>query len=162
MTEMVMFRPGGDKGDVTIETGQCNVFAMRLLLLLAPLLLFGCDTLNDTVASSAPAAEPKAAGKVEAESDRTLPLSGAESGTARRTVASLGDPGRAGMWLETPLVQKETPGRVRVVSSGVSASVTLIPIKGAATAGSRLSLAAMRGLDAPLGDLIQLEVTIGK
>ena len=155
-----MFRPVGDKGDVTNHTGQCNASGMRLIIFLtAPLLLIGCDMLNSAQPSVAPAAEPASA--IESEASETVTPTDASPRTALSTVASLGDPGRGGMWLETPLVQQETPGRVRVVSSGASAAVTLIPIKGPATAGSRLSLAAMRELGASLGDLVTLEISIG-
>ncbi|GGG61251.1 hypothetical protein GCM10011415_04150 [Salipiger pallidus] len=75
------------------------------------------------------------------------------------TVASLGDPSRSGFWLETPLVTAE--GKGRVVYNGKSAQVDLIPIAGPATGGSRLSLAAMRLIEAPLTDLPTVEVYTG-
>ena len=78
------------------------------------------------------------------------------------TVAGLGDPTRAGFWLETPLVTAEGPGRVVYAKSGASAQVLLIPIDGAATAGSRLSLAAMRVLGVPLTELVELQVFAGQ
>lgn len=134
---------------------------MRFLLLTAPLFLIGCDMLKDVESSPAPATVTESASSVENEPGDSVTPDAVEPGATQRTVAGLGDPGRAGLWLETPLVQQETPGRIRVVSSDASAAVTLIPAKGAATAGSRLSLAAMRELDAPLGDLVELEVTIG-
>lgn len=74
------------------------------------------------------------------------------------TVASLGDPTKPGFWLETPLVSKPTIGRVHFAGSGKSAQVDLIPIDGPPTAGSRISLAAMRLIDAPLTDLPTLQV----
>ena len=76
-----------------------------------------------------------------------------------RTVAGLGDPSRPGLWLETPLVQSEGQGRVRLLSGGASVAVALLPAPGPATAGSRLSLSAMRQLGAPLSDLVELEVS---
>lgn len=129
------------------------------MLLIPPLLLIGCDIPDSAENTLAPAAEP-AIGVASKSGDSVTSPDGVKPGAQLRTVASLGDPGRAGMWLETPLVQQETPGKVRVGSSGASASVTLIPIKGAASAGSRLSLAAMRELGASLGDLVELDVTI--
>ncbi|MDA7428699.1 hypothetical protein PGB28_09530 [Primorskyibacter aestuariivivens] len=75
-----------------------------------------------------------------------------------RTVASLGDPARPGFWLETPLVDAPAKGRVEYPESGKSAQVDLIPIAGEATAGSRISLAAMRLIDAPLTELPTLLV----
>ncbi|WP_417523795.1 lipoprotein [Marinovum sp.] len=74
------------------------------------------------------------------------------------TVASLGDPTRSGFWLETPLVDVVTQGRVEFPESGKSAQVELIPIDGPATAGSRISLPAMRLIEAPLTDLATIRV----
>lgn len=72
------------------------------------------------------------------------------------TIASLGDPSNPGFWLETPLVSEQKPGRV--VYQGESSAVTLLPIDGPKTAGSRLSLAAMRLIGAPLTGLPEIEV----
>ncbi|ETX29453.1 hypothetical protein [Roseivivax isoporae] len=77
------------------------------------------------------------------------------------TVASLGDPAQGGFWLETPLVTTATQGRVVYPATGKSAQVELRPIEGAATAGSRISLAAMRLIEAPLTDLPTVEVYAG-
>lgn len=74
------------------------------------------------------------------------------------TVASLGDPARPGFWLETPLVDAPAKGRVEYPANGKSAQVDLIPIEGPATAGSRISLAAMRLIEAPLTELPELRV----
>lgn len=74
------------------------------------------------------------------------------------TVASLGDPSRAGFWLETPLVKEPGKGRVVFKVSGKSSAVDLIPLDGAPTAGSRISLAAMRLIEAPLTELPTIEV----
>ena len=72
------------------------------------------------------------------------------------TVASLGDPARPGFWLETPLVSAAGTGRVDY--QGQSAQVELIPIDGPASGGSRISLAAMRLIGAPLTGLPTVEV----
>lgn len=85
----------------------------------------------------------------------SAPVEGASLG---RTVASLGDPAKPGIWLETPLVAKAGPGRVVYPGSGKSVLVDLIPINGPKTAGSRMSLAAMRLIDAPLTGLPEVEV----
>ncbi|CUH80233.1 hypothetical protein [Tropicibacter naphthalenivorans] len=77
------------------------------------------------------------------------------------TVASLGDPSKPGFWLETPLVSSASKGRVFFPATGKSAQVDLIPIDGPATGGSRLSLAAMRLIEAPLTDLPTIEVFTG-
>jgi hypothetical protein len=75
-----------------------------------------------------------------------------------QTIAGLGDPSKPGPWLETPLVTAEQPGRVTYRATGASVNVTLRPIPGEATAGSRLSLEAMRGLGAPLTELVEVVV----
>ncbi|SNS27665.1 hypothetical protein [Antarctobacter heliothermus] len=77
------------------------------------------------------------------------------------TVASLGDPAAPGFWLETPLVSAPAKGRVLNPATGKSAQVDLIPIDGPKTAGSRISLAAMRLIEAPLTDLPTLRVFAG-
>ncbi|MBS0123611.1 hypothetical protein [Thetidibacter halocola] len=70
------------------------------------------------------------------------------------TVVSLGDVARPGFWLETALVSAPAKGRVVYPATGESAQVDLIPIDG----GSRLSLAAMRLIGAPLTDLPTVQV----
>ncbi|MGY9047515.1 MAG: hypothetical protein ACKVKF_10720 [Rhodobacterales bacterium] len=77
------------------------------------------------------------------------------------TVASLGDPSRVGFWLETPLVSTPSKGRVTFAGSGKTANVDLIPIDGPSTAGSRLSLSAMRLIEAPLTGLPTVKVFVG-
>jgi hypothetical protein len=76
------------------------------------------------------------------------------------TVVSLGSPTEPGLWLKTPLVDTETEGRVTNTQNGKSAVVTLIPIEGANTAGSRMSLAALRLIEASLTDLTKVEVAL--
>ncbi len=77
-----------------------------------------------------------------------------------RTVASLGSPTEPGLWLKTPLVKSEQQGRVTNPATGKSSLVTLIPIEGAASAGSRMSLAALRLIGASLTDLTEIEVAL--
>ncbi|MEM8981133.1 MAG: hypothetical protein AAGD04_16780 [Pseudomonadota bacterium] len=74
-----------------------------------------------------------------------------------KTVVSLGSPADPGFWLATPLVSSKRAGRV-TVPGGASAEVELRPIDGPATAGSRLSLPAMRVLKLPLTGLTEVEV----
>lgn len=74
------------------------------------------------------------------------------------TIASLGSPTEPGFWLKTPLVSTETEGRVFYPATGKSVQVTLIPIDGPVTAGSRMSLPALRLLEAPLTGLPEVEV----
>ncbi|MDQ2095400.1 hypothetical protein [Rhodalgimonas zhirmunskyi] len=75
-----------------------------------------------------------------------------------QTVASLGDPAKPGLWIETPLVSKASKGRVVYPVNGKAVELDLIPIEGPKTAGSRMSLAALRVIEAPLTDLPTVEV----
>ena len=70
------------------------------------------------------------------------------------TVASLGDPADPGLWLATPLVSEERPGRLVYAETGESVLVELRPGSGA----SRISLPAIRLLGAPLTGLPEIEV----
>jgi len=79
------------------------------------------------------------------------------TGNLGTTVASLGDPARPGLWLETPLVTVETRGRVEVANGNV-AEVTLYPSGGLPGSGSRVSLAAMQALGLGLTELPTLTV----
>jgi hypothetical protein len=74
------------------------------------------------------------------------------------TVASLGDPTEQGFWLRTPLVSAETQGSVET-EGGAVVQVKLIPIDGPVSAGSRISLAAMRALGLGLTELATLKVS---
>lgn len=83
------------------------------------------------------------------------------AGTATRlgtTVASLGPPQDTGIWLETGLVAEVTPGRVEYPGNGRILNVELRPSGRPPGAGSQISLAAMRLLDAPLTGLPELVV----
>ena len=84
-----------------------------------------------------------------------IPVTGGPLG---KTVTSLGDPAQPGLWLETPLVEAVRMGRVVYLATGKAAVLELRPIAGASGVGSRLSLAAMRLLEAPLTGLPELEV----
>jgi hypothetical protein len=74
------------------------------------------------------------------------------------TIASLGAAGEPGFWLKTPLVTEPGKGRVVYPVTGKEVQVDLIPIGGPKTAGSRMSLAALRVIDAPLAGLPELRV----
>ncbi|MEB8385964.1 hypothetical protein OO012_01875 [Rhodobacteraceae bacterium KMM 6894] len=76
------------------------------------------------------------------------------------TVASLGAVGEPGFWLKTPLVSAPGKGRVVYPASGKEVQVDLIPIEGPKTAGSRMSLSALRVIDAPLAGLPELRVFV--
>ena len=72
------------------------------------------------------------------------------------TIASLGSPAEAGIWLKTPLVTAPTPGRVDY--QGKSITIALRPSGGVAGSGSQISLAAMRLIEAPLTSLPEITV----
>lgn len=74
------------------------------------------------------------------------------------TIASLGAPGEPGFWLKTPLVSAPGKGRVVYPATGKEVEVDLIPIEGPETAGSRMSLAALRLIEAPLTGLPEIRV----
>lgn len=78
------------------------------------------------------------------------------------TIVSLGSPTEPGLWMKTPLVKTKSQGRVTNPKTRKSARVTLIPIEGSSTAGSRLSLAALRLINASLSDLTMVEVELEK
>ena len=89
------------------------------------------------------------------EAQRVAAASDAGGRLLGTTVASLGDASRAGFWIETPLVSERGTGHLVYPATGKSVEVELIP---AESGGSRVSLAALRLLEAPLTDLPVLEV----
>jgi hypothetical protein len=116
--------------------------------------------------TSAP--RPPASARTQAALDTTTPEQRRQAATPAAqsaaqqlgsTVASLGTPAEPGFWLKTPLVKTQAQGRVTNKANGKSSAVTLIPIDGPTTGGSRLSLPAMRLIEAPLTDLAELDVT---
>ncbi|MBV7410242.1 D-galactarate dehydratase [Maritimibacter sp. DP1N21-5] len=78
--------------------------------------------------------------------------------TLGTTIATLGAPTAPGFWLETPLVSAVSQGRVVAKANGKSVSLELRPIEGPATAGSRISLPALRLLEVGLAGLHELTV----
>lgn len=113
-------------------------------------------------ASEAEAAGIKVTGNVAVPETAPVPaVKPAANGRLGRTVAGLGDPGKTGLWLETPLVSAGGKGRVVWPTNGRWVAVALLPGAGEVTAGSRLSLEAMRALGAPLTELIEVEVYSG-
>ncbi len=87
----------------------------------------------------------------------------AASGQGRalgRTVASLGDAAQPGLWIKTPLVSAPATGRVLNKATGKAVELDLLPLSGPTTAGSRMSLAALRVIEAGLTDLTEVEVFI--
>ncbi|MCV3272501.1 hypothetical protein [Roseobacter sinensis] len=108
---------------------------------------------------TARANDPDALDQSTAEERAAATAARAGGRSLGQTVASLGSPAEPGFWLKTPLVSAETAGRVRDRRTGEAVAVTLQPISGPPTAGSRLSLSAMRALGVSLTDLVTLEVT---
>ena len=82
----------------------------------------------------------------------------APAGALGSAVASLGDPTKAGNWVETSLVAAPTKGRI-TLSSGQSLDVDLLPGTGAPTS-ARMSIGAYKALGLTLTDLP--EITISK
>jgi len=121
-----------------------------------------------TLAPETAAPPPPATATTAAALDTTTPEqraaaaapSEAPSKALGKTTVTLGSPTEAGLWLKTPLVASEQQGRVTNPANGKSSLVTLIPIEGPNTAGSRMSLAAMRLIDLPLTDLTEVEVSL--
>jgi hypothetical protein len=121
----------------------------------------------DPVLTSAP--PPPKAAKTQEALDTTTAAQRSEAAAPATletkllgtTVASLGSPTEPGFWLKTPLVKTESRGRVTNKENGKTSAVTLIPIEGPATGGSRLSLPAMRLIEASLTELTELNVTLG-
>ena len=158
---------------------QYALRAPLLPLTLGALLLAGCAELGLTPPSAPQARAPAAA---PPPSSTRPPLTGAPrtvddfdrataderqaaiapapaaAGSIGTTVASLGDPARAGFWMETPLVSTPTKGSVLYRPTGRRLNVDLIPSAGPPSGGSRLSLSAMRMLDAPLTGVPQVDV----
>jgi len=113
------------------------------------------------VAAVAPLARTADQFDTTTEAERRAASAAPPTGAERAlgvTVASLGSPGEPGFWLKTPLVDGPVTGRVLYPATGKSAAVDLIPLDGPPTAGSRLSLAAMRLIGAPLTGLPEIEV----
>ena len=89
--------------------------------------------------------------------EATDPAAAAQTGALGSTLATLGDATRAGLWLETPLVAVQTPGRV-TADNGNTLDVTLLPASGGPGAGSRMSLQAMQALGLQLTSIAEVEV----
>jgi|SRR6056297_2923819 len=83
---------------------------------------------------------------------------GADAVDLGTTIASLGAPGEPGFWLRTPLVDRPAKGRLDHPVKGTSVVVDLIPLDAERGAGSQISLAAMRLLEADLTGLPELRV----
>lgn len=126
------------------------------------------ETASVSAEVAAPTAAPIAASGSSAEALDTTTAAEREAATRAptsagsalgTTVVSLGSAAEPGLWLKTPLVKSEQPGRVTNPATGKSAAVTLIPLEGPSTAGSRMSLPALRLIGASLTDLTTVEVS---
>jgi len=104
----------------------------------------------EPVTVTGPVERPEAEA-VEASSDGTF---------VGFTVASLGDASIPGLWMETPLVSSEGPGRV-ISEAGEAVALTLRPSGGERGSGSRMSLAAYQTLGISLTDLPTVTVIEG-
>lgn len=83
----------------------------------------------------------------------------AADGYLGETLAGLGSPTEAGMWLRTGLVTRPQPGRI-VTDTGRSQTLELRPTGASPDAGSQVSLAAMQALGLHLGQLATLRVYV--
>ncbi len=155
------------------------------LLLIAPLLaLPACETgkptedkrpavadaqVTNAATSVAPtqiARVPKPTARSAAEMNTTTAEQRAEAAkpatTAERklgsSVASLGDPTQPGFWVKTPLVTQRGNGRIVNPANGKSAKVELLPLGGAASSGSQVSLPALQLIGVSLTDLPQIDI----
>jgi len=125
------------------------------------------EAIDPASASAPPASEPaapKPADNTAEALDATSPEERAEAASASggatlgRTTVSLGDVAESGFWLKTPLADTPGEGRIENPATGKSAKVELIPLDGPETAGSRVSLSAMRLIGAELTDLPEVIV----
>ena len=128
------------------------------LILICACTLTGCSRLPAFLQPRPDVAESRTEGVSTDVRPKERPAAAKAGGRLGVTVASLGSPSEPGLWLKTPLVTSEQPGRVVFAGSGKSVAVTLIPIDGPATGGSRMSLSAFQTLGAPLTGLPEVEV----
>jgi len=103
---------------------------------------------------TAEALDTTTASERAAATDATPGPAGAVLG---ETLAGLGPPTEPGFWLRTGLVDRVRQGRVQT-AGGASLRLELRPSGNAPGAGSQISLAAIRALEAPLTQLLPLTV----
>lgn len=110
------------------------------------------DVLTEAVVGEAAAADIAPADS----STRAAAVAEGDTGTGDTvrgfTVASLGDATQPGLWIETPLVERERVATV-VAPNGTTVEVTARPSGGERGSGSRLSLAAFQALGLDLTSL---------
>lgn len=148
---------------------------MKPVLLMSFLVLVGCAQLpflqgasenvraEDTaVTTEAPPEDATTVDEFDTttEAEREAALAAPQASGERDlgvTVATLGNPSDPGIWMETPLVEAVVQGRVEA-ATGASLGLELRPIEGPDTAGSRISLPALRLLELGLAGLHELRV----
>ncbi|MGR3468009.1 MAG: hypothetical protein ACU0CI_09025 [Shimia sp.] len=108
-----------------------------------------------------PATPASAAPPIAPTPRPTVGAAPAATGLIGATIVSLGNPAEPGLWVRTPLVDARRPGRARVPGTSDGIDVTLIPIEGADTAGSRMSLQAMQALGLDITGLPTVELLPG-
>lgn len=119
----------------------------------------GAEAQDQAVAPVPPAARTVEQFDTTTDAQRSAASGGAGGGQDLGvTITSLGAPSEPGFWLKTPLVNAPAKGRVVYAATGKSAQVDLIPIDGPKTAGSRMSLSAMRLIGAPFTGLPEIQV----
>ncbi|SFS06419.1 D-galactarate dehydratase [Yoonia litorea] len=91
-----------------------------------------------------------------ADREAAVTLASAVDASLGTTLATLGSPTEPGIWLKTPLVSALQSGRVTY--QGNTINVELRPSGGVSGSGSQISLAAMRLLNAPLTEIIEVSV----
>lgn len=117
-----------------------------------------------TSTAAAPPPGANTADSLDTTSDEERQKAVADAGTTGGetdlgvTIASLGAVSEPGIWLKTPLVKAQARGRVEFAEKGTKVAVDLIPLDAEPGAGSRISLAAMRLLEADLTSLPELRV----
>lgn len=89
------------------------------------------------------------------EAQRLAALETSENGVLLgEAVLSLGDPGRAGFWVQSSLVSSPGQGRVVLIEGGRDVEVELLPGSGS----GRISLAALRLLEVGLTSLVEVKI----
>ena len=117
-----------------------------------------------TTTAAAPPAGANTADVLDTTSDEERQKAVADAGSAGGetdlgvTIASLGAVSEPGIWMKTPLVKAQARGRVEFPEKGTKVAVDLLPLDAEPGAGSRLSLAAMRLLEADLTSLPEVRV----
>ena len=137
--------------------------------IVAAMVLTGCtlppEALVETIepvgiaALDAPAPPPEARRTNEfdttTQAQRLAALEPEEEGVLiGQAVLTLGDPGRAGFWVETEFVSKPGQGRVELDGGEKGVDVALLPTSGS----GRISLAALRLLEVPLTAFVKVNI----